>query len=81
MRTQLTDFQIEYRELSPISVRVPCSLISALAAIGEIPTPRAAGDDERIAEALSFGATFSACLTADALMLSNRYVFLRFYGR
>ena len=80
MRTQLTDFQIEYRELAPISVRVPCSLISALAAIGEIPTPRAAGDDERIAEALSFGATFSACLTADALMLSNRYVFLRFYG-
>ena len=40
MRTQLTDFQIEYRELAPISVRVPCSLISALAAIGEIPTPR-----------------------------------------
>lgn len=80
MRTELTDFQIEYRDIPPISVKVPCSLVSALAAIGEMPTPRAAGDEERISEATAYGATFCATLTADALMLSQRYVFLRFHG-
>lgn len=80
MRTELTDFQIEYRDMPPIDVKAPCSLVSALAAIGEAPTPRAAGDDERIAEILAHGATFSATLTADELLLSHRYVFLRFHG-
>ncbi|HBJ18283.1 MAG TPA: hypothetical protein DDY70_00845, partial [Clostridiales bacterium] len=80
MRTELTDFQIEYRDIPPIDAKVPCSLVSALSAIGEIPTPRAAGDDERISSVLSEGATFSACITADELMLSHRYVFLRFHG-
>lgn len=80
MRTELTDFRIEYRDMAPIDAKVPCSLISALSAIGEIPTPRAAGDDDRIADALTDDATFSAVFPADELMLSHRYVFLRFHG-
>lgn len=80
MRTELKKFQIEYADLSPIDVTVPCSLLGAMHAIGRIPDPTTALGERAVASVLSEGVCFSTVLCADELMLSRSYVYLRFHG-
>lgn len=80
MRTELKNFQIEYADLPPFDVTVPCSLLGAMHAIGRIPDPMTALGESAAAAQLSEGVCFSAVLCADELMLSRRYVFFRFHG-